>query len=156
MLGAALAAAAASAVRELLMPLVAAVKAVPVASFDSGAAVGFQPQFERGHQPVDRLSGDLCQRAGRAGQHRPPFDRNGARIPRAFSPSAEHGDLSQVAPFLRSPEPGHRPVLEKRRGGRGTAPSGSIGEKLYKAKIYLETPDLFCWTVAVVVPEHRM
>lgn len=30
-------------------------------------------------------------------------------------------------------------------------PSGSIGEKLYKAKIYLETPDLFCWTVAVVV-----
>ncbi len=30
-------------------------------------------------------------------------------------------------------------------------PSGSIGEKLYQAKIYLNTPDLFAWTVVIIV-----
>ena len=30
-------------------------------------------------------------------------------------------------------------------------PTGSIGEKLYKAKIYLETPDLFAWTLVIIV-----
>ena len=28
---------------------------------------------------------------------------------------------------------------------------GSIGEKLYNAKIYLETPDLFAWTIVIIV-----
>lgn len=30
-------------------------------------------------------------------------------------------------------------------------PSGSIGEKLYKAKVYLSSPDLFAWTVVIIV-----
>jgi NitT/TauT family transport system permease protein len=30
-------------------------------------------------------------------------------------------------------------------------PQGSIGEKLYEAKIYLSTSDLFAWTVVIVV-----
>ena len=30
-------------------------------------------------------------------------------------------------------------------------PSGSIGEKLYNAKIYLNTPDLFAWTSVIIV-----
>lgn len=30
-------------------------------------------------------------------------------------------------------------------------PSGSIGERLYEAKVYLNTPDLFAWTVVIVV-----
>ncbi len=29
-------------------------------------------------------------------------------------------------------------------------PGGSIGEKLYRAKVYLATPDLFAWTLAIV------
>ena len=29
-------------------------------------------------------------------------------------------------------------------------PGGSIGEKLYRAKIYLATPDLFAWTLTIV------
>ena len=29
-------------------------------------------------------------------------------------------------------------------------PSGSIGEALYRAKIYLMTPDLFAWTIALI------
>ena len=30
-------------------------------------------------------------------------------------------------------------------------PGGSVGEKLYKAKVYLATPDLFAWTLAIVL-----
>lgn len=30
-------------------------------------------------------------------------------------------------------------------------PTGSIGERLYKAKIYLATPDLFAWTLTIVL-----
>lgn len=30
-------------------------------------------------------------------------------------------------------------------------PQGSIGEKLYHAKIYLDTPDLFAWTLVIVL-----
>ena len=30
-------------------------------------------------------------------------------------------------------------------------PQGSVGEKLYHAKIYLNTPDLFAWTVVIVI-----
>lgn len=30
-------------------------------------------------------------------------------------------------------------------------PDGTIGEKLYQAKIYLDTPDLFAWTVVIVI-----
>ena len=30
-------------------------------------------------------------------------------------------------------------------------PSGSIGERVYEAKIYLSTPDLFAWTVVIIV-----
>ena len=29
-------------------------------------------------------------------------------------------------------------------------PAGSIGEKLYNAKVYLETPDLFAWTIVII------
>ena len=29
--------------------------------------------------------------------------------------------------------------------------TGSIGEKLYNAKIYLNTPDLFAWTIVIIV-----
>ena len=30
-------------------------------------------------------------------------------------------------------------------------PSGSIGEKLFESKVYLETADLFAWTLAVIL-----
>ncbi len=30
-------------------------------------------------------------------------------------------------------------------------PKGSVGEKLYNAKIYLDTPDLFAWTIVIVL-----
>ena len=30
-------------------------------------------------------------------------------------------------------------------------PDGSIGERLYMAKVYLNTPDLFAWTIVIVL-----
>ena len=30
-------------------------------------------------------------------------------------------------------------------------PTGSVGERLYKAKVYLATPDLFAWTLVIVL-----
>ncbi len=30
-------------------------------------------------------------------------------------------------------------------------PNGSVGEMLYNAKLFLNTPDLFAWTLAIVV-----
>lgn len=30
-------------------------------------------------------------------------------------------------------------------------PANSIGEKLYEAKIYLNTPDLFAWTIVIII-----
>jgi NitT/TauT family transport system permease protein len=30
-------------------------------------------------------------------------------------------------------------------------PAGTVGEKLYKAKVYLATPDLFAWTLGIVL-----
>ena len=30
-------------------------------------------------------------------------------------------------------------------------PQGSIGERLYQAKIYLNTPELFAWTIVIIV-----
>lgn len=30
-------------------------------------------------------------------------------------------------------------------------PSGSVGEMLYNAKVYLDTPDLFAWTIVIIV-----
>ena len=30
-------------------------------------------------------------------------------------------------------------------------PSGSVGERLYQAKVYLATPDLFAWTLSIVL-----
>jgi NitT/TauT family transport system permease protein len=29
-------------------------------------------------------------------------------------------------------------------------PSGSIGERLYQAKVYLQTPELFAWTIVII------
>ena len=30
-------------------------------------------------------------------------------------------------------------------------PDGSIGDMLYQAKIYLDTPDLFAWTFVIIL-----
>ena len=60
--------------------------------------------------------------------------------------------LSQLLPFLRTGFSLSLGLCWK----AGVAaevigiPKGSIGEKLYEAKVYLETPDLFSWTLVIV------
>ncbi len=44
-------------------------------------------------------------------------------------------------------------MLESRRCGRGdqACPRVPSGERLYQAKIYLETPELLAWTLVIIL-----
>lgn len=61
--------------------------------------------------------------------------------------------MSEVAPYLRAACSVSLGLCWK----SGIAaevigmPANSIGENLYKAKIYLNTPDLFAWTIVIIV-----
>lgn len=60
--------------------------------------------------------------------------------------------LSQVLPFFRAACTIGLGMCWKMGIGAEIIglPKGSIGEKLYQAKIYLKTPDLFAWTFVVI------
>lgn len=70
-----------------------------------------------------------------------------------FSRRLRYLYLPQVAPFFRSACAVSLGLCWK----AGVAaeviglPKNSIGERLYEAKIYLETPDLFAWTVVIIL-----
>lgn len=141
-------------VRQLLSPLTMAMKAIPVASFVILALlwvssanlsvlisllIGFPIVYANTLAGLDSTDRKLIEMAR---VFRVPF---GKRLRLIY--------LYQVAPFLGS-------ALSVAMGlcwKSGVAaevigiPTGSIGEKLYKAKIYLETPDLFCWTLVIVL-----
>lgn len=141
-------------VRRLLAPLVAAMKAVPVASFvilvllwapsrQLSVIISLTIAFPVLYQ--NTLTGLLHvdpQLVEVARVFRTPFSR---RLLRLYLPSA--------MPYLRSGASIAVGLCWK----SGVAaeviglPSGSIGEKLYQAKVYLETPDLFCWTAVIVL-----
>lgn len=61
--------------------------------------------------------------------------------------------LSEVAPYLRAACSVSLGLCWK----SGIAaeiigmPANSIGENLYKAKVYLNTPDLFAWTIVIII-----
>ncbi len=60
--------------------------------------------------------------------------------------------LSQLLPYFRSAA-GLAIGLCWKSGAAAEVigiPAGSIGEKLYQAKIYLETADLFAWTAVII------
>ncbi len=142
------------AVRALLSPVVAAVKAIPVASFVIlvllwvpskrlsiiiSLLIGFPVIYSNVLTGLDSTDPKLVEMAK---VFRVPFLRQLKAI-----------YLYQVLPFLRSGLSIAIGLCWK----SGVAaevigiPSGSIGEKLYKAKVYLETPDLFCWTLVIVL-----
>ena len=130
-------------VEELLAPLVMLVKTVPVASFIILALVWLSsktlPLF------LAALVGVRCTDASlleMARVFRVPFSRTLRGI-----------YLPQVLPYFRSAVSTALGLCWK----AGTAAEvialsgGSIGEKLYHAKIYFETADLFAWTAAIVL-----
>lgn len=143
-----------SRVKELLAPLVAAVKTVPVASFIIlaliwlssrtlplfiAALMVFPPVYLNVLEGIRRTDASLLEMA------------RVFRVP-VFAHAA--GRVSAAGASLL-------PLCRQCGAGlcwkAGTAAevialsSGSIGEKLYNAKIYFQTADLFAWTAAIVL-----
>ena len=140
-------------VRNLLAPAMAAVKAVPVASFiilvliwvpsrNLSVVISFLMVlpviYTNVLSGIDATDRQLLEMAD---VFRVPLSR---RIRYIY--------LSQILPFLRSGFSLSLGLCWK----AGVAsevigiPDGSIGERLYESKVYLETPDLFAWTLVIV------
>ena len=143
-----------SRVEELLAPLVAVIKAVPVASFIILALVWlpsrslaffisalmvFPPVYLNVLEGVRRADASLLEMAR---VFRVPFSRTLRGI-----------YLPQVLPYFRSAVSVALGLCWK----AGTAAEviglsgGTIGERLYTAKVYFQTPDLFAWTAVIVL-----
>ena len=140
--------------QELLAPPVAAVKATPVASFiilslvwlDArslslfiSALMVFPPVYLNvleGLRGTDRKLLELAQ------VYRIPLGR---RIRGIYMP--------QVLPYFRSAASLALGLCWKAGAAAEVIglPEGTIGERLYTAKIYLQTPDLFAWTAVILI-----
>ena len=139
---------------KLFSPLITAVKAVPVASFTILALIWissadlsvlitllisvpvvYSNVFEgiRSFDPKLTVMADIF--------HIPPFRRFVGIY------------LSQIMPYFRSAVRLAVGLCWKSGVAAeviGT-PKGSIGEKLYNSKVYLETADLFAWTFIIII-----
>jgi NitT/TauT family transport system permease protein len=141
-------------VRILLSPLMKAIKAIPVASFiilvllwvpsrNLSICISFLMVFPIIYTNVleglDATSAELIEMADLF------------RIPPAKRITSIY--LSQVMPFFRSACSLGLGLAWK----SGIAaevigiPVGSMGENLYQAKVFLDTPDLFSWTLVIVL-----
>ena len=141
-------------VRTLLAPLVAAVKAVPVASITVLALVWVSSR---------NLSVLVTFLIALPVVYSNMLESLGGMDPK-LTEMAELYHISGwkrfAGVYLSQLLPGFRSAAKLAIGlswKSGAAaevigiPSGSIGEKLYEAKVYLETADLFAWTIAVIL-----
>lgn len=140
--------------REFLAPIMAVIKATPVASFIilmlvwiSTANLSIMAAFLMGMPIVyDNLSEGIRQTDPQLLEMARVF-----RLPRATV--LRYIYISQVLPFFRAACNLALSFCWK----AGVAaevigiPDGSIGEKLYKAKIYLQIPDVFAWTLVIIL-----
>ena len=141
------------AARELLSPLVAAVKAVPVVSFIILALVWldgrdlslfisalmvFPPVYLNVLAGIDSADRQLLEMAA---VFRVPFRRQLRGI-----------WLPQVLPYFRAACSLGLGLCWKAGAAAEVIglPAGTIGERLYTAKVYFQTPDLFAWTAVIV------
>ena len=140
-------------VRELLAPLVAAVKAVPVASFIILALVWLNSQslslFIAGLMVFPPVYLNVLAGIGQADQALLEM----ARVFRAPLSRRLRGIyLPAVLPHFRAACSLGLGLCWK----AGIAaeviglPNGSLGERLYTAKVYFQTADLFAWTAVIV------
>lgn len=140
-------------IRELLTPAMLAVKSVPVASFIILALIWFSSKnlsvlisflmvlpiiytnVLNGIRNVDRQLLEMAQ----------VFRIPGLRVMRYIY-------LPQVMPFFYSACSVALGMSWKAGAAAEVIgmPKGSIGERLQQAKVYLDTPDLFAWTVVIV------
>ena len=140
-------------VRELLAPLAAMVKAVPVVSFiilalvwlDSGslplfisALMVFPPVYLNVLAGIAAADGRLLEMAKVV---RVPLGR---RLTGIYLPA--------VLPYFRSTVSLALGLCWEAGAAAEVIglPSGTIGERLYTAKVYFQTPDLFAWTAVIV------
>lgn len=140
-------------VRKLFSPLMSTLKAVPVASFTILALIWISSKnlsvlvtfliclpivYSNMLTAIDSLDPKLKEMARVFGI--PPFRRFVGVY------------LSQILPYFRSAA-GLAMGLCWKSGAAAEVigiPDGSIGEKLYEAKVYLETAELFAWTVVII------
>lgn len=138
---------------ELLAPLAAVVKAVPVASFiilalvwlDAedlslfiSALVVFPPVYLNVLEGIRQTDAKLLELAR---VYRVPLRR---RLWGIYLP--------QVLPYFRSAASLALGLCWKAGAAAEVIglPSGTIGERLYTSKIYFQTPDLFAWTAVIL------
>ena len=141
-------------IRELLAPLAAVIKAVPVASFIILALVWlnsrslslfisalmvFPPVYLNVLEGILRTDRQLLEMA------------RVFRVP--FSRRLQYIYLPQVMPYFRTAVSLGLGLCWKAGAAAEVIglPAGSVGERLYTAKVYFQTPDLFAWTVTIVV-----
>ena len=139
-------------IRELLAPLVAVIKTVPVVSFIILALVWLDAEslasFISALMVFPPVYLNVLEGVGQA-------DRRLLEMARVFRVPFRRTLwgiwLPQVLPYLRS-------ALSLSLGlcwKAGIAaeviglPAGTIGERLYTAKVYFQTPDLFAWTAVI-------
>ena len=139
--------------RELMAPLAAAIKAVPVASFIILALVWlnsrslslfisalmvFPPVYLNVLEGICRTDRQLLEMAR---VFRVPFGR---RLRGIYLP--------QVMSYFRTAVSLGLGLCWKAGAAAEVIglPGGSVGERLYSAKVYFQTPDLFAWTVTIV------
>jgi NitT/TauT family transport system permease protein len=140
-------------VRELLAPLMAAVKAVPVVSFIILALVWLNsrqlPLFIAGLMVLPQVYFNVLTGIDQT-------DRQLLEMARVFRVPVRRQLwgiwLPQVLPYFRTAASLGLGLCWK----AGVAaeviglPSGSLGERLYTAKVYFQTPELFAWTAVIV------
>lgn len=137
----------------LLAPAVAAVKTVPAASFIILALVWLNartlPLFISGLMVFPPVYLNVLEGL----RQRDPRLREMARLFRVpFLRRLLGLDLPQVLPYFRASASLALGLCWKAGAAAEVIglPSGTIGERLYMAKIYLQTPDLFAWTIVIV------
>jgi NitT/TauT family transport system permease protein len=140
-------------VRELLSPLMAAVKAVPVVSFIILALVWLNsrqlPLFIAGLMVLPQVYFNVLTGIQQT-------DRQLLEMARVFRVPLRRQLwgiwLPQVLPYFRTAASLGLGLCWK----AGVAaeviglPGGSLGERLYTAKVYFQTPELFAWTAVIV------
>lgn len=139
--------------RELLAPLVAAVKAVPVVSFIILALVWLDgkslPLFISALMVFPTVYLNVLAGIDAA-------DRRLLEMARVFRVPLRRqlGGiwLPQVLPYFRAAASLGMGLCWKAGAAAEVIglPAGTIGERLYTAKVYFQTPDLFAWTAVIV------
>ena len=140
-------------VRELLAPLVAVVKAVPVVSFIILALVWLDgrslPLFISALMVFPPVYLNVLEGNRAADQQLLEMTRV-FRVP--FRRTRTGIWLPQVLPYFRAACSLALGLCWKAGAAAEVIglPGGTIGERLYTAKVYFQTPDLFAWTAVIV------